>query len=55
MAAAIQETDGFEVELIEGGGGIFDVVANGELIYSKHETGHFPENEEIVSLLKNAT
>jgi selT/selW/selH-like putative selenoprotein len=39
------------VQLIEGGGGIFDVVVDGQKIYSKHETGRFPEHDEILSQL----
>ena len=33
--------------MIKGGGGIFDVKVDGELIYSQHETGQFPENSLI--------
>lgn len=51
MAAAIEERTGTEVELIEGGGGIFDVTVDGRRIYSKHETGRFPEHDEILSQL----
>ena len=41
------------MELIEGGGGIFDVKKDGELIYSKHETGRFPEHDEITDMLSD--
>ena len=41
-----------KAELIEGRGGIFDVVVDGRLIYSKHETGRFPDHEEVLSRLK---
>lgn len=37
-----------EPELIEGGKGIFDVKVDGELVYSKYDTGRFPENAEIL-------
>jgi len=40
------------VELIQGKGGVFDVVADGRLIYSKKETGRFPTHEEILSQLE---
>ena len=46
------EEVGFEPELIEGGGGVFDVVVDGRKIYSKSETGRFPEHEEILPELK---
>ena len=39
-------------KLVEGSGGIFDVVVDGKKVYSKHETGRFPEAEEILRLLK---
>jgi selT/selW/selH-like putative selenoprotein len=39
-------------ELIQGSGGIFDVAADGTLVYSKHRTGHFPENAEVLQALR---
>ena len=41
-----------DVRLIPGGSGIFDVVVNDELIYSKHQTGRHAENGEIVVLFE---
>jgi selT/selW/selH-like putative selenoprotein len=38
--------------LIKGDDGIFDVVANGNLIFSKHATGRFPEEREIIEALR---
>lgn len=52
MAAAISNEFGIEAELIKGKDGIFDVVVDGKLIYSKHQTKRFPENEEILSILR---
>ncbi len=49
--AAIEEAKGIQSDLIKGGGGIFDVRMDGELIFSKHEKGRFPEHEEILSQL----
>lgn len=51
MAARIKEQTGQEPELVAGGGGVFDVVADGQLVYSKHETGRFPEDDEVLSQL----
>ena len=39
-------------ELIKGDSGVFDVVVDGKLIYSKDETGRFPEHDEVLSQLK---
>ena len=38
-------------QLIKGGSGVFDVVVDGKKIYSKHETGRFPEHEEVLKKL----
>ena len=53
MAASIKDETGVESELICGGGGIFDVVVDGEMIFSKHEVDRFPEPDEILSKLEN--
>lgn len=37
--------------MIKGGGGIFDVKVDGQLIYCKKETGRFPTNDEVLSQL----
>ncbi len=52
MAAEIARELDIETELIPGGKGIFDVVVDGELIYSKYEKGRFPEDEEVLSQLR---
>jgi len=39
-------------ELIKGGGGVFDVTVDGVLIYSKHRTGRFPDNAEVLQALR---
>lgn len=53
MAAAIKEEFGVDSELIRGGGGIFLVTVDGTQVYSKKETGRFPEHEEVLSQLRN--
>lgn len=40
-----------EIELVGGGGGIFDVEVDGQLIFSRFESGRFPEPGEISGLL----
>jgi selenoprotein W-related protein len=37
--------------LIEGSGGVFDVKVDDKLIYSKFQTGRFPEHDEILAEL----
>lgn len=41
------------VEIIPGSGGIFEVELNGSLIFSKEETGRFPQENEIESKLED--
>jgi selT/selW/selH-like putative selenoprotein len=53
LAATIKDETGVESELICGGGGIFDVVVDGDMIFSKHEADRFPEPDEILSKLRN--
>jgi len=52
LAADIKAEIGVEVNLVRGGGGIFDVTVDGERIYCKQEVGRFPENEEILAQLR---
>jgi selT/selW/selH-like putative selenoprotein len=42
---------GVDARAIPGGKGQFDVVRDGDLVFSKHETGRFPEEAEITSLV----
>lgn len=46
------EALGAAVELVQGGGGVFDVVADGELVFSKHQTGRFPEHDEVIEAIR---
>ena len=47
MAETIVKKCNIEPTLIEGRGGIFDIRVDGELIYSKHDTGEFPEHDLV--------
>ena len=40
------------VELIPSGGGIFDVFADGEIVYSKHKTGRHAKKGEVLEIVK---
>jgi predicted Rdx family selenoprotein len=44
------ETD-HVAEIEPGGNGQFDVIADGEIVFSKQDTGRFPENAEVRTLL----
>lgn len=41
-----------EWTLIPSGGGRFEVTVDGELVYSKAQTGRFPEPHEIQEAIK---
>ena len=55
MAETIKKEVGIEAELIEGAGGIFDVKVDNDLIYSKQETGEFPEHRLIIEKVASLT
>ena len=40
-----------EIKLVSSGGGVFEVMVNGNLIFSKKSLDRFPEKEEIVNLI----
>lgn len=39
-----------DLKLVTGGQGIFDVTVDGQMLYSKHETGRHAEDGEVLSL-----
>jgi selenoprotein W-related protein len=52
LAATIEDNiESADVELIASGGGVFEVEVNGDLIYSKKQTGEFPQEKDIVAAL----
>jgi len=53
LAAKIHEALGLEAELIEGDKGVFDVVADGAVVFSKHAAGRFPDDQEIIDALQS--
>ena len=53
MAAELKQAFGVTATLTEGGRGVFDVLKDGTLIYSKTETGRFPNVGEIAQLIKS--
>jgi len=48
--------DVFEVEakLVSSKGGCFEVVVDGDLVFSKLKEDRFPEPDEVVSLMKKS-
>jgi selenoprotein W-related protein len=48
----LKDAFGAEVELISSSGGVFEIVADGKLIFSKKSLQRFPEEGEVTHLLQ---
>jgi selenoprotein W-related protein len=46
---------GVQAELIESGGGVFEIEYGGNLLFSKKDLGRFPNEGEVLKLIKKAT
>jgi selT/selW/selH-like putative selenoprotein len=49
----LQVGDTVEVELIRGGGGVFEITVDGEPKFSKKAVGRFPTDQEVDAILSN--
>jgi predicted Rdx family selenoprotein len=47
----LNESTAHEAEAVSGEKSQFDVVADGNLIFSKQEEGRFPEHDEVIRAL----
>jgi selT/selW/selH-like putative selenoprotein len=45
----LEQKYGAEVELVPGVAGVFDITVDGQLKYSKKQTGRFPTDEEVLA------
>jgi len=45
----LEQNYGAEVELVPGVGGVFEITVDGQLKFSKKQTGRFPTDDEIVA------
>jgi len=52
LAAELKRHLGVEAKLIPGSGGVFEVTAEGRLVFSKKTAGRFPDPSEIVEMLQ---
>jgi selT/selW/selH-like putative selenoprotein len=52
LAAKITKELNAEVELEKSSGGAFEVFKDGRQVFSKLNEGRFPEDEEVIDLLK---
>jgi len=49
MAAHKEKLEG--VDLVASGGGCFELSLEGQLLYSKLQTGQFPDEDDMVELI----
>ncbi|MCP4022414.1 MAG: hypothetical protein GY729_11270 [Desulfobacteraceae bacterium] len=52
MADQIKNELNLNAQIVPGSNGIYDVVVNDNIIFSKHKENRFPENNEILNMLK---
>jgi hypothetical protein len=45
------KANGFDATAIRGAKSQYDVIADGQLVFSKHQQGRFPESSEILASL----
>ena len=52
LEAELVETFKADVDIIAGSDGVYDIVVDGRLLFSKKETGRFPDDGEILKLIR---
>ena len=53
MADDLKKEFNAEAELVESGGGVFEIELDDKLIFSKKKLNRFPEDGEIVKLVSD--
>jgi predicted Rdx family selenoprotein len=48
----VLNANGIPATIVEGVKSQFDVLADGELLFSKQQQGRFPEEDEILALVR---
>ncbi len=54
LASLLKQRFGVDAQLTMGKGGVFDVAVDGKRIFSKHEEGRFPDEEELLDEIAEA-
>ena len=52
LAEELRKAIGVEADIIPGSKGIFNVIVDGDNVFSKHKTGRFPEPGEVAGIIK---
>ena len=45
----MEQKYGADVELVPGVGGVFEITVDGQLKFSKKQTGRFPSDDEVIA------
>jgi selenoprotein W-related protein len=54
LAALLKQRFSVDAKLTMGSGGVFDVVVDGKKIFSKHDEGGFPDEDELLDEIAEA-
>jgi len=52
LAAELKNRLGIESELVASHGGVFEVTVDGKTVFSKRALGRFPDDGEVVGLIR---
>jgi len=52
LAAELKSELGIESEMIASHGGVFEVTVDGKTVFSKRALGRFPDDGEVVGLIR---
>jgi selT/selW/selH-like putative selenoprotein len=55
LADELNEGLGVHSELIRSGGGVFEIEYGGKVVFSKRKQGRFPDEGEVLKILKEVT
>jgi hypothetical protein len=47
-------SNGIEASVVEGAKSQYDVLSDGELVFSKQREGRYPEEDEVLALLTSS-
>jgi len=53
LAAELEREFGADVRLIKGKDGVFEVIADGNLVFSKRQLGRFPDPGEVAAAIRS--
>ena len=52
MGDELSKNLGADIELLAGSNGIFDIMVDGKMIFSKFEQGRFPRANEVIRIIQ---